>query len=194
MPEDEEPAGGLETPSGMATPSGMHSVTSTVPAGLETPAFAELRKNRRQDSEAPAPGPSVPRDLYQVIPERETTSKGFMGSSSAYDMSSVGGPGVLGAEDIGKKVSSIFALHSTQLTVQRKVGDVDVSMDDDEMSQEQLKAKYEASRSAASRVHVPGADADRSGFDDVVSDQMKKRTKVQEPKKGKGKEKEKFKF
>jgi splicing factor 3B subunit 2 len=104
MPEEDEPAGGLETPSGMATPSGMHSVTSTVPAGLETPAFAELRKNRRQDSEAPAPGPSVPRDLYQVIPERETTSKGFMGSSSAYDMSSVGA-GVLGAEDLGKKVS-----------------------------------------------------------------------------------------
>jgi len=105
MPEDEEPAGGLETPSGMATPSGMHSVTSTVPAGLETPAFAELRKKRREDSEAPAPGPSQPRDLYQVIPERETTSKGFMGSSSAYDMSSVGA-GVLGAEDLGKKVSS----------------------------------------------------------------------------------------
>ena len=105
MPEEDErtPAGGLETPSGMATPSGMHSVTSTVPAGLETPAFAELRKKTRQDSEAP--GPSQPRDLYQVIPEREAASKGFMGSSTSYDMSSVGGPGVLGAEDLGKKVS-----------------------------------------------------------------------------------------
>lgn len=105
MPEEDErtPAGGLETPSGMATPSGMHSVTSTVPAGLETPAFAELRKKTRQDSEAP--GPSQPRDLYQVIPEREAASKGFMGSSTSYDMSSVGGPVVLGAEDLGKKVS-----------------------------------------------------------------------------------------
>jgi len=98
--DDRAPAGGLETPSGMATPSGMHSVTSTVPAGLETPAFAELRKKSRQDSEAP--GPSQPRDLYQVIPERESTSRGFMGSSTAYDMS---GPGILGAEDLGKKVS-----------------------------------------------------------------------------------------
>lgn len=70
---------------------------------------------------------------------------------------------------------------------------MDVSIDtDDELSQDQLKAKYEASRSAASRVHVPGADVDRSGFDDVVSDQMKKRTKTQEPKKGKDKEKFKF--
>jgi splicing factor 3B subunit 2 len=84
-------------------------------------------------------------------------------------------------------------LDRQKLISQRKAGDVDVSIDtDDELSQDQLKAKYEASRSAASRVHVPGADVDRSGFDDVVSDQMKKRTKVQEPKKGK--EKEKFKF
>lgn len=101
MEEDERaPAGGLETPSGMATPSGMNSVTSTVPPGLETPAFAELRKKTRQDSEAP--GPSQPRDLYQVIPERESSSRGFMGSSTTYDMS---GPGILGAEDLGKKVS-----------------------------------------------------------------------------------------
>lgn len=124
MPEDEEPAGGLETPSGMATPSGMHSVTSTVPAGLETPAFADLRKKRREDSEAPAPGPSQPRDLYQVIPERETSSKGFMGSSSAYDMSSVGA-GVLGAEDLGKKASSplpILRIEADGLAKGRRCG------------------------------------------------------------------------
>lgn len=63
---------------------------------------------------------------------------------------------------------------------------------DDELTQDQLRARYDASRSSASRVHVPGANADRSGFDDVVSDQMKKRSKPQE-KKG-GKEKDKFKF
>lgn len=71
---------------------------------------------------------------------------------------------------------------------------MDVSIDtDEELTQDQLKARYDASRSAASRVHVPGAGADRSGFDDVVSDQMKKRSKATE-KKGSGKEKEKFKF
>lgn len=102
------PADGLETPSGMATPSGLNSVTSTVPGGLETPEFVDLRK-KRQESEAPGPGPSQPRDLYQVIPERETTSRGFMGSSTAYDISGLGqgGPGVLGADDLSKKVSHI---------------------------------------------------------------------------------------
>lgn len=65
---------------------------------------------------------------------------------------------------------------------------------DEDLTQEQLKARYDASRSSASRVHVPGANADRSGFDDVVSDQMKKRSKPQEKKGGSGKEKEKYKF
>lgn len=79
------------------------------------------------------------------------------------------------------------------LTPQRKVGDVDVSVDlDEDLTQDQLKAKYEASRSQAARVHVSGADVDRSGFEDVISDQSKKRAKKDERK---GKEKaEKFKF
>lgn len=71
---------------------------------------------------------------------------------------------------------------------------MDVSIDlDEDLSQEQLKAKYEASRSQAQRVHVPGADADRSGFEDVVAGEMKKRQRKDEGKKGKDKG-EKFKF
>jgi splicing factor 3B subunit 2 len=70
---------------------------------------------------------------------------------------------------------------------------VDVSIDtDEELSQEQLRARYDASRAQASRVHVPGADADRSGFEDVMAGEMKKRQRKDERK---GKEKaEKFKF
>ncbi|WVQ77708.1 hypothetical protein IAR50_007398 [Cryptococcus sp. DSM 104548] len=183
--EDEEgprdiPADGLATPSGMATPSGYQSVTSTVPGGLETPDFnfSELRKNARPQADE---RPSGPRELYQVVPERETSSQGFMGSSTTYDIGSLGqngGPAVLGAEDGGRK---------------RKAGDVEISLDGDEdLTQEQLRAKYEASRSQASKVYVPGADADRSGFDDVVSGEMKKRAR-KDDRKGKDKG-EKFKF
>ncbi|WVW86082.1 hypothetical protein I302_108121 [Kwoniella bestiolae CBS 10118] len=172
------PADGLETPSGLATPSGYNSVVSTVPGGLETPDFVDLRKNTRAESEDV---PSGPRELYQVIPERETSSRGFMGSSTAYDISNVGrpgGPAVLGAEDSGRK---------------RKAGDVEISISEDEdLTQEQLKAKYEASRSQGQKVYVPGADADRSGFEDVMSGEMKKRARKDDKK---GKEKaEKFKF
>jgi hypothetical protein len=83
-------------------------MVSTVPGGLETPDFLELRKNTRQETEEP----SGPRELYTVIPERETTSRGFMGSSTAYDVGALGkkgsgapAAGVLGADDGVKKVS-----------------------------------------------------------------------------------------
>ncbi|WRT70303.1 uncharacterized protein IL334_007301 [Kwoniella shivajii] len=172
------PADGLETPSGLATPSGYNSVVSTVPGGLETPDFIDLRKNTRAESEDV---PSGPRELYQVIPERETSSRGFMGSSTAYDISNLGkssGPAVLGVDDGGRK---------------RKAGEVEISISEDEdLTQEQLKAKYEASRSQAQKVYVPGADADRSGFEDVMAGEMKKRQRGNE-KKGKDKA-EKFKF
>ncbi|OCF44586.1 splicing factor 3B subunit 2 [Kwoniella heveanensis CBS 569] len=172
------PADGLETPSGLATPSGYNSVVSTVPGGLETPDFMELRKNTRAESEDV---PSGPRELYQVIPERETTSRGFMGSSTAYDVGAIGragGPAVLGADDGGRK---------------RKAGDVEISIDTDEdLTQEQLRARYEASRSQGKQVYVPGADADRSGFEDVMAGEMKKRARKDDKR---GKEKaEKFKF
>jgi splicing factor 3B subunit 2 len=74
---------------------------------------------------------------------------------------------------------------------------VDISVEgDDDLTQEQLKAKYEASRASAQRVHVPGADVDRSGFDDVRNEEMKKRQRKEESSgKNKSKEKaEKFKF
>lgn len=45
-------------------------------------------------------------------------------------------------------------------------------------------------------MHVPGADVDRSGFEDVRNEEMKKRQRKEERgEKGRGKEKaEKFKF
>lgn len=199
------PTGGTETPSGLATPSGYNSVTSTVPGGLETPDFVDLRK-KRDGTESE---PSGPRELYQVIPEREATAKGFMGSSTAYDMSNLGkaggrsGAAILGAEDRGNKVRYSFlsgVVLDKKLTSQRKVGDVDISVEgDDDLTQDQLKAKYEASRASAKQIHVPGADVDRSGFEDVRNEEMKKRQRNEDDKggKGKGKDKgkgEKFKF
>ena len=75
---------------------------------------------------------------------------------------------------------------------------MDISVEgDDDLTQDQLKAKYEASRASAQRVHVPGADVDRSGFEDVRNEETKKRQRKEEgnSKSGKGKEKaEKFKF
>ena len=103
---EEEDAGepmatdGLQTPSGLETPSGMASVVSTVAGGLETPDFLELRKNAgRAQSEMSDAGP---RSLYQVVPEKQTSVRGLMGSERGYDVSAVSGAGaaipVLGDE------------------------------------------------------------------------------------------------
>lgn len=202
-PEEEEderpsrsaaaPGAGAETPSGLATPSGFQSMVSTVPGGLETPDFVDLRKKTREDTEET---PSGPKELYHVIPERETTAKGFMGSSTAYDLSNVGkgpGPSVLGVDDRGTKVG-LATLHPHLADEQRKAGDVEISVDTDgELSQAELKKKYEEQQAQQNRVHVPGANADRSGFEDVMAGEMKKRQRKEQGK-GKEKEKEKFKF
>ena len=172
------PGAGAETPSGLATPSGFQSQISTVPSGLETPEFIDLRKNRGTETEE-----SGPRELYQVVPERETSVRGFMGSSKGYDLGNIskGGSG-----------SSAAVLGDDRGSGKRKA-DVEISIDTDEdLTPAQIRQRYEAQRSAQDRVHVPGADADRSGFDDVVSGEMKKRSRKETTR---GKEKaEKFKF
>ena len=80
------PADGLQTPSGLETPSGMTSVVSTVAGGLETPDFLELRKGRSVSEAMEASGP---RSLYQVVPEKQTSVRGLMGSERGYDVSAV---------------------------------------------------------------------------------------------------------
>lgn len=98
----EAPADGLQTPSGLATPSGMASVVSTVAAGLETPDFLELRKT----STAPVRDEGGSRQLYSVLPEKQTSIRGLMGSERGYDISGVVGASVpvLG-EERGNKVN-----------------------------------------------------------------------------------------
>jgi splicing factor 3B subunit 2 len=101
------PADGLQTPSGLATPSGMASVVSTVAAGLETPDFLELRKT----STAQARDEGGSRQLYSVLPEKQASVRGLMGSERGYDISGVVGASVpvLG-EDRGTKVCSYLAM------------------------------------------------------------------------------------
>ncbi|KAI6043321.1 hypothetical protein EDC04DRAFT_2957623 [Pisolithus marmoratus] len=168
-------ADGLQTPSGLVTPSGLTSVVSTVAGGLETPDFLELRKTTTRET---AESTSGPRSLYHVVPEKQTSVRGLMGSERGYDVAAVtGGQAaipVLG-EDRGTK---------------RKNG-VDVSLDASElegMSTEDLKRKYE--HHARGSAGVPGSKED---FSDMVAKEMaKKKQKMdreKETRKG-----EKFKF
>lgn len=61
------------------------------------------------------------------------------------------------------------------------------------LSQEELRARYDASKAQSNRVHVPGADVDRREFDDVIAQAKKSRTS-ERGRGGDRREKEKFKF
>lgn len=154
----------------MATPSGMASTVSTIAGGLETPDFLELRKTS-QRTVAEAMESSGPRSLYQVVPEKQTSVRGLMGSERGYDVSAVAGAPipVLGNER-GTK---------------RKAGGVDVSLDMDagDLNEEDLRRKYDAhSRGNAG---VPGAGG-REDFSDMVAKEMaKKKQKMDKDREGK---------
>ena len=78
-------------------------MVSTVAGGLETPDFIELRKNTSGVRELGEPNGQ--RQLYQVVPERQTNIRGLMGSERGYDISGVSGAAnaeVLGHEARGK--------------------------------------------------------------------------------------------
>ena len=83
----------------------MASVVSTVAAGLETPDFLELRKT----TTAPVRDESGNRQLYSVLPEKQTSVRGLMGSERGYDISGVSGASVpVLREERGTKVRRRF--------------------------------------------------------------------------------------
>lgn len=82
---------------------------------------------------------------------------------------------------------------------QRKADAVELSMDPEELaklSQAELQARYDNSRTTSSKVHVPGADANREGFGDIVADERSKRSRGEQKQRERRAEKkdDKFKF
>lgn len=198
--EEEEaesaPTDGLQTPSGMETPSGLHSVVSTVPGGLETPDFLELRKNASR----PEAADSGPKQLYHVIQEKQTTIRGAMGSERGYDVAGFTGQVPVLGDERGTKVSLIATLTQPHekaervRTIQRKANGVDISLDASELeglSDAELRARYDAVHRGSAG--VPGG-ASREDFSDMVSKEMRAREKKrQRVDQNKSKEKD-FKF
>lgn len=181
-------ADGLQTPTGLETPSGLASITSTVPGGLETPDFLELRKRREGPGAVEnAELSNGPKALYHVIPEKESKVTGFMGSERVYDVRGVSQHGhnvaMLGQEDRGNK---------------RKATGVDVALDPSELeglTEEQLRQRYEESRQRASG-GVGNQQGGREDLSDIVAQESAKRKIREGPNKSnqRDREKEKFKF
>lgn len=155
--EEDELREGLVTPSGLAS----------VPSGLETPEFIELRKDSRRSTEDEGP-----KQLYQVLQQRETSISGFMGSQHTYDVSNV-------------PSASAAAAAAIKSGTKRKMGQgVEVALDPSEMEhldEAALQAKYDA----AQHEHEP----EREDFSDMVAEhagkQAKKRKKQEDAKSAK---------
>ncbi|TCD70283.1 hypothetical protein EIP91_004184 [Steccherinum ochraceum] len=172
------PSDGLQTPSGLETPSGMASVVSTIAGGLETPDFLELRKTSgRAQSEVSDAGP---RSLYQVVPEKQTSVRGLMGSERGYDVAAVA------------SAQAIPVLGDERGT-KRKANGVDISIDASELeglSEDELRRRYD--QHSRGNAGVPGANG-REDFSDMIAKEMHKKKQKMEREKDNRKEKE-FKF
>ncbi|KAI9021236.1 hypothetical protein DFJ74DRAFT_672359 [Hyaloraphidium curvatum] len=190
---------GLETPAGLATPSGL---ASSVPSGLETPEFLELRKDARRAAEDDGP-----KQLYQVIQERQQDISGFMGSERVYDLGGVKAPtaaiptsGLLPKAGPGSAASAAALAAAAAMgsgTSKRKAaaGDgVDLAFNPEDLEEgldeDAIRRKYDESQQASR-----GEEED---FSDLVAEHAQKqakRRKTTDEKKDKDKKgKEKFKF
>ncbi|KAJ0423808.1 hypothetical protein BJY00DRAFT_309634 [Aspergillus carlsbadensis] len=135
--DEEDIDTGLQTPSGLETPSGLVSAVPSELTGIDSASGEfDVRKQYRGTQTEEAVGH---RSAFHVIPERQAQIEGFFGGDRVYDLRQPSGNlPVLGAEDQTRK--------------RKKPGDVDVSVDPDElqsgdgMNKDNLKRLYESQR------------------------------------------------
>ncbi|KAJ3021365.1 Splicing factor 3B subunit 2 [Thoreauomyces humboldtii] len=153
---------------GLVTPSGI----SSVPSGLETPDHIELRKDARRDD--------APKQLYTVVPERQTSVKGFMGSQHTYDLS--GAPPVVTLDAPAPNKGTKRKADGSGVDVALNPEDLEEGLDD-----ATIRKKYEQ------QLHVGKAPVE--DFSDMVADQASKQAKKRAKKDDKKeKDKPKYKF
>ncbi|KAL4801423.1 hypothetical protein BDV18DRAFT_75144 [Aspergillus unguis] len=166
-PDEDDLDAGLQTPSGMETPSGLVSaVPSELPGVENVSGEFDVRKHHR-GSQAEESGGQ--RSAYHIIPERQTHVQGFFGGDRAYDLRpAADNIPVLGAEDQNRK--------------RKKPGDVDVSVDPDDMqggdgmSKDNLQRLYESQRRQENHPNW-GFQEDLS---DMIAHESRKRLKPEE--------------
>lgn len=134
--DDDDVDTGLQTPSGLESPSGLLSAVPSELGDVENASGEfDVRKHYHGIQTEESVGH---RSAFHVIPERQTKVQGFFGGDRAYDLRPADNLPVLGAEDHNRK--------------RKKPGDVDVSVDPDEMQgndgidKDSLQSLYENQR------------------------------------------------
>lgn len=162
--KEEDVSGGLETPSGTFTPSGMASAVPTEYGGTQSVAgeFTLRKEKRGTETEEPS-GP--PRAAYQVLREQAAPTSGFFGSERTYDIKGAQQAPLLGQE-----------------TRKRKVGDVDVSVDldqlerDDRLTKEEMQRQFESQRREGQGGQWSGM-VDQEDLSQMIAEESRKRLK-----------------
>ncbi|KAL4734611.1 hypothetical protein BDV11DRAFT_174589 [Aspergillus similis] len=162
--DEEDVDAGLQTPSGMESPSGLVSAVPSELAGVENVSGEfDVRKHYQGTQTEESAGR---RSAYHVIPERRTEVQGFFGGDRAYDLRpAADNLPVLGTEDQTRK--------------RKKPGDVDVSVNPDDMqsgdgiSKENLQRLYESQRQQESNPNWEFQE----DLSDMIAHESRKRLK-----------------
>lgn len=160
--DEEERASGMET--GVRTRTGMESSAPTEIGGTETVSEFDLRKRRGTETEES----SAPRSAYTVVPERQTRVEGFFGGDRAYDLKAA-------------QQNNIPMLGQEESRKRKKPGDIDVSMNPDDlaardgMDKDGLKRAYDEGR----RAEQPYQNFDED-LSDMIATESRKRLKKDE--------------
>ncbi|KAL4972004.1 hypothetical protein BDW66DRAFT_155093 [Aspergillus desertorum] len=162
--DEEDVDAGLQTPSGVESPSGLVSAVPSELAGVENVSGEfDVRKHYQGTQTEESVGR---RSAYYVIPERQTEVQGFFGGDRAYDLRpATDSLPVLGAEDQTRK--------------RKKPGDVDVSVDPDDIqsgdgiSKDNLQRLYESQRQRENNPHWEFQE----DLSDMIAHESRKRLK-----------------
>lgn len=163
---DEEDGGaGSETPSGLRTSGGLQSTLPTEIGGAETVSEFDLRKRRGTETEES----SHPRSAYTVVPERQARVEGFFGGDRVYDLK-------------GAQQNNLPVLGQEESRKRKKPGDVDVSMNPDDLAardgldKEAVRKAYEQQR----RSEQPFGQDFQEDLSDMIAAESRKRQRRDE--------------
>jgi len=175
--EDEEDISGdeeeVEEGGDVSLASQMESGASSVMSGMETPESLDLRKTPMGTGDST---PDAPKQLYQVIGQTAAgAAKGFMASTHAYDMSTVGGAAQ--SDPMGLARAKVDARDKLGLATKGNQA-VEVALNPDELEsldEEGLKRKYAEQQAANKQSTSQGDD-----YSDVLEEGNAKRKAAQD--------------
>jgi len=159
--DDEDDEGGDEDASGIQTSMTTASAMPSEIGGAESIGGEFQLRKQRKGIETEEPG--APRSAYTVLPEKNISATGFFGGEHAYDLDAAR------RDTLG---------HSQR---KRKAGDVDISVDvdqladSDKLDKDALKKEYESRQRAEAQGQWQSIDQD--DLADMISQESRKRAK-----------------